>query len=545
MNLFLFFQKKSRWFYFFTFLLGAVSSLSNIGILMLINDALGGKSFLSGKYNYLVFILFISVSFVTNILFQHYMIKLANNIMFEQELAIIRKVRNASFESFERMGSEKIFSILNDTRSLARIPQILITLLNSTIICICALCYLFWIAPLGGIVVFVLMSGLLIVYLVRGKIIEKDLNELRDLQDGYFKSLGELINGFKQIRISVRRNNNLFHKHINQNRGRAEFLTVRISRKYMANEMLGTYSWYLVLGAVIFVLPLLFHITIAQTAVFVATVLFMMGPLSQIVTFFPWYSSLKIVVDRIHKIDVQLRMDAVPVPESLLIPDKFSSIRFENLIYRYQEENKNPFYLEIDDLRLDREEIIFITGGNGSGKTTFINILTGLCRPESGKVFIDEKEVSWDEFSLFNNNMAVVYTSQYMFSENYDEHDISETNAQLNSLRDLMNLSGILKLTDGRNWLDTNLSKGQQKRLSLLLALLESKPIVVLDEWAAEQDPYNRHLFYTKWLPMIKEMNKTIIAISHDDDFYHLADRVIKFSYGKIASDIRQIPQTA
>lgn len=536
-----FFQAKSKWFYFFIVILSMVSSISNIGMLMLINNVLGGKSFVSDEYNYLVFIFFISMSFTANRIFQHYMVGLTNGIMFNQELAIVQKVRNASFESFERLGSEKIYAALGDARMLSRIPQVLVTLLNAAITVVCSLCYLFWIAPLGGLTICILMMILLTIYLIRDINIAKDLNEVRDLQDEYYEYIRELMEGFKQIRISFLRNNNLFNKYISVNRNRAKILSVKTSRKYVANELMGTYSWYIVLGVVIFILPPVFNITVAQTTVFVATVLFMIGPISQLIMSFPLYTVFKIATERIAKIDTQLNIDAAPVKEVSLPVEEFSSIRFENIVYRYDIAGKHTFKLDDLNVEIGREEIVFVTGGNGSGKTTFINILTGLCKPESGKIFINDKEVSWEEFCMYNNNMAVVYTNHHLFKENFDEHDLSEENPKLNSLQKLINVEGFMKFLRERNWIDIHLSKGQQKRMALLLALLENKPIIILDEWAAEQDPYNRRLFYTEWLPAIREMGNTIVAISHDDDFYHVADRVIRFNFGKIVNDIIQV----
>lgn len=538
--MFRFFQTKSKWFFFFVIIMGLATSFANIGMLMLINNVLAGQSFVKGAYAPLVFVVLIVMSFFTNRIFQFYMVGLTNNLTFDLELEIVQKLRNASFESYEFMGSEKIYAALGDTRMLSRIPQTLIQLMNSAITVVCALGYMFWITPLGGCIICAMMGGLLIVYLVRDRQITKDQNEVRDLQDSYYNSLRELMNGFKQIRISVLRNNNLFNRYILDNRVRAKQLTVKTSRAYVANELAGVYSWYMVLGVVIFLLPFLFGISTAQTAAFVATTLFLIGPVSQLIMFFPFYTSLKIAVERISRIDTQLRMDAVPVPEKYDAPASFSEIRFEQVVYQYDQYDENvvnSFRVEIEDLSIQKGEIIFVTGGNGSGKTTFINVLTGLCKPMSGKIYVDDHETGWESFSLLSNMMSVVYTNQHLFKNNYDDHDFTPGNSELQQMMKMINLEGIVKYSESGDWMDVNLSRGQQKRLSLILALMENKPLIILDEWAAEQDPHNRRLFYTKWLPAIRDQGKTIIAISHDDDYYHVADRVLKFNYGKIVND--------
>jgi putative ATP-binding cassette transporter len=83
----------------------------------------------------------------------------------------------------------------------------------------------------------------------------------------------------------------------------------------------------------------------------------------------------------------------------------------------------------------------------------------------------------------------------------------------------------------------TDLSTGQRKRLALVHAYLEGRPVLVFDEWAADQDPTFRHLFYTELLPELRAKGHLLVVISHDDRYFHLADRIITMSAGRIADD--------
>lgn len=538
MNLLQIFQSRSKTFYVFLISLGLVSSLTNLGILMQVNIALGGKPLLNfGEYNYLAFIGLMTVSFVTTLFFQNYMAELTNSIMYNMELSIIQKVRNASFESFEKLGSNRIYAAVSDARILSRLPEIMVNILNSSVTLLCSLTYLFWISLWGGVTILGLMIGLLIVYLYRNNKIEKQLNTVRDLQDSYYKSLWELMVGFKQVKVSSRRNRNIFEKFILFNRNKAKELSTDVSRRFVVNELIGTYSWFLVLGVIMFLLPVVFNITAIQLAIFITTILFMMSPVSQLIIFVPSLTGFRIAVDRINMLDKELVVDAVPTEKVNTSPSSFESIAFEDVVYKYRSEDNASFQLELPNFKISKGEMIFVVGGNGSGKSTFINLLTSLYRATSGKVYINGVEAGWEDMASFSNNMAVIYSDHYLFKENYDEHDLSDSNPLKSSFTDLVNLKGVLKVNESKGAFDTRLSKGQQKRLALLLALLEDKPILILDEWAAEQDPSNRKLFYNEWLPLIRNMGKTIIAVSHDDDYYHVADRVVKFNYGKISSD--------
>ncbi len=538
MSLLKLFQTRSKLFYVFLLMLGVISSLTNLGILMQINIALGGKPFLNfGQYNYLAFICLIVVSFFATLIFQSYMAELTNNIMYNLELSVIEKVRNASFLSFEKLGSNRLYAAISDARILSRVPQVFVSILTASITLFCSLLYLFSISWRGGLLILGLMAVLLVVYLIRNNKLERDQNKVRDLQDGYYGSLRELLTGFKQVRVSGKRNKNIYEQYILTNRSKAKALNVRVSKGFVINELIGVYCWYFVLGVIIFLLPVLFDISLIQLAVFITSVLFMMGPVTQLVVFVPSLTSFKIALNRINQIDKALVEDALPAVRELPPVKDFHSLRFKNVVYRHGFDDNTTFQLELHDLTISKGEIIFVTGGNGSGKTTFINLLTGLYKATSGKIYIDGKEANWQEMAAFSNNMAVVYSDQYLFTENYDEHDLTTANTLMQSFAGMFNLDGVLRFDEKKKTFHTALSRGQQKRLALMLALLEDKPILILDEWAAEQDPPNRREFYAEWLPLIRNMGKTIIAISHDDDFYHRADRVLKFDYGKISSD--------
>ncbi|HLZ88299.1 MAG TPA: ATP-binding cassette domain-containing protein, partial [Puia sp.] len=303
----------------------------------------------------------------------------------------------------------------------------------------------------------------------------------------------------------------------------------------------GVYCWYLVLGVVMFVIPAAFEISVAQMAAFITSILFIMSPVSQLLSFFPAYNTYKIAFERVALIDEQLSSGNLHPQFEAPSKKHFESIRFEQIVYRYGLDDGSTFTLDLAELRLNKEEIVFVTGGNGSGKTTFINILTGLCKPLSGKVFINEEEVSWEEFAHFNNNMAVVFADYYPFKENYNDYDLFDTGGRCEELINRLHLRGNVELDWENRKLHTNLSRGQEKRMALLFALLEDKPILILDEWAAEQDQHNRECFYHEWIADIRRSGKTVIIISHDEAFYDAADRVVRFHYGKIMTNAEPV----
>jgi putative ATP-binding cassette transporter len=383
------------------------------------------------------------------------------------------------------------------------------------------------------------MAALLVFYIVRNKAIEADLNRQRDLQNVYYKHLEDLLHGFKELKMSITRNLSIFDNFLIKNREAGRNISISTSVKYMDNELIGGYSWYIVMGITMFVLPAIFHLDIAKTSAFLITILYLIGPIAIILTLVPTYTAVKISVQRLNVFDSMLdALDSSHAVTSVnLVDEPFDSIRFEGVSYRYDKGKEQGFHLEPFDLEIQRGEIVFVTGGNGSGKSTFGYLLSGLYRPYAGKIYLNDHEINDENYVNYSDRLSAVFTTNYLFNDNYDGFELTTTNAQLLEYIELMDMGKILKLDGEQKTLGKKYSKGQQKRLALIYALLENKEVIILDEWAAEQDPRFRRYFYQEVLPLLKEKGKTVIAITHDDDYYDCATRIIKFNYGKIVND--------
>lgn len=531
--------QKSKQAVGYVVILGVFNSLLNGGLLMFINSTIAGKPFpVFPEYNWVVFIVIVTASLICSRYFQAYMIRLTNNILFDFELTILTKLRHASYEDFEALGNEKVYTAINDTKVLAHAPEVFMNAFNAFIVILCCFGYLFWISPLGAGFVLVVMAALLVFYIVRNKAIEADLNRQRDLQNVYYKHLEDLLHGFKELKMSITRNLAIFDNFLIKNREAGRNISISTSVKYMDNELIGGYSWYIVMGITMFVLPAVFHLDIAKTSAFLITILYLIGPIAIILTLVPTYTAVKISVQRLNVFDSMLdALDSHATTSVKLADESFDSIRFEGVSYRYDKGKEQGFHLEPFDLEIQRGEIVFVTGGNGSGKSTFGYLLSGLYRPYAGKIYLNDREINDASYVHYSDRLSAVFTTNYLFNDNYDGFELTTANAQLLEYIELMDMGKILKLDGEQKTLGKKYSKGQQKRLALIYALLENKEVIILDEWAAEQDPRFRRYFYQEVLPILKEKGKTVIAITHDDDYYDCATRIIKFNYGKIVND--------
>jgi putative ATP-binding cassette transporter len=211
-------------------------------------------------------------------------------------------------------------------------------------------------------------------------------------------------------------------------------------------------------------------------------------------------------------------------PAPYFFTDKIS---FENIRFDY--DSKNGFSIGPLDLDIKQGELIFISGNNGSGKTTIFKLLTGLYQPTSGNIIVGNRSVWPDRIFEYRNLFAVVFSDFYLFNKLYGVNTLDSDWTQMWLER--LQLSHKVTINEGK-FSTTKLSTGQRKRLALFAALAEKKPILILDEWAADQDPGYRQFFYNVILPSIRAENITVIAITHDESYFHLADRRLHLENG-------------
>jgi putative pyoverdin transport system ATP-binding/permease protein len=111
--------------------------------------------------------------------------------------------------------------------------------------------------------------------------------------------------------------------------------------------------------------------------------------------------------------------------------------------------------------------------------------------------------------------------------------NVEEKIQEIDHYLGLLHLKGKVAIA-GDRYSTLELSSGQRKRLALLQCYLEDSPIYLFDEWAADQDPEYRNFFYRTLLPEMKSAGKIIIAITHDDHYFDVADKVLKMKMGKV-----------
>ena len=184
------------------------------------------------------------------------------------------------------------------------------------------------------------------------------------------------------------------------------------------------------------------------------------------------------------------------------------------------------------DLTIHQGELLFIVGGNGSGKTTLAMLLLGLYQPEAGTITLNGVPVTEANLENYRQYFSAVFSDFHLFEQllGTDQQALSDRTTHYIKL---FGMAHKVKVIDSK-FSTIDLSSGQRKRLALVSSYLEDRPIYLFDEWASDQDPVFKRVFYTELLPDLKARGKTVLIITHDDAYFHLADRIIKLEDGHL-----------
>lgn len=513
------------------------NTILSFGILYIINNVISGREEFLTSYMGIVFIAIIIYTYLLNIIFQKRLNKYSFKMLYDNEKMIFDKILKTPLITLEKLGSQRFYTTVEDLRIFVFLPQTITHTVNSLLMLFLCMIYLFTLSVSSALIIVVLVIVLAGLYFIIMNAMSRQVADLRKHNEYYYEYVNDVTKGFKELGISILRRTNLMRKFLEPNRDSAEKLDFKINYVFLSINLISQYGLYSVIGVVLFLLPGFGLLEVEDVVAYVIIMLFMAGPINNIINMQNIYTRLMVANNRIKKFlkdfqntEVEIKIQDTTVPE-------FHSIQFKDVSFAYKNDAaEKTFALGPVNLSIEKGETIFIIGGNGSGKSTFINTLTGLYKPSEGEIMLNDKHKAGIKAEL-QKLISAIFTNNHIFSHNYDDYTL-ENNKKYQELLKMMELDKVV-VDDKEESARRNFSKGQSKRMSMIFALLENKPILVLDEWAADQDPHFRKYFYEELIPKLKKEGKTIIAVTHDDAYFQHADRIIKFDYGQIVKDFK------
>ena len=462
--------------------------------------------------------------------------RLILDITHQLRLAVAWRILRTPLRQLEIIGNPTLVSALTeDIRTIAQALSYLPGLCLSLTILAACLIYLAWLSPLIFTLALAVALPTLLVYKQLQRLSQRSMSAhlaLRDQRDRHFAALTQ---GAKELQLSVRRRQ-AFWDHLLVP-VLVEMRTQAMSaRHYHAIAQSWSQAAYFVLMLAILTLAWRVEINLSLLISYAVTALYMKNSLNQILPALPHLTEATLALRKVENLHLAADEEQASVPNTSFAVHSHLCLTLSAVTHAYTTDlSLEPFTLGPLALHFSAGEVVFITGANGSGKTTLLKILAGLYAPESGLITLDGTPITEKKRPHYREQCAVVFSDFYLFEQllGLEEATINER-----ALTYLTKLQLHHKVTvEGGRLSTLDLSAGQRKRLALLTAYLEDRPIYLFDEWAANQDPAFKELFYRELLPELADRGKLVIAITHDDRYFALADRVLRLEAGRVVEE--------
>lgn len=482
---------------------------------------------------------------ITGVLFA----RLSQDTMAQLREHVAKRVAAAELRDVERIGAAPVQSVLTDDATnvsmlFFALPNIV---MHGSIVfgCLGYLAWLSWPVCLLALTAIVVGS---IGYHTGDKRAIASLEAAGRSQDKLFGYLGALFTGAKELKLHQARARQFLDGQLGAAIGEVRDHRRRAFSSYAVGVGWIVFLFYVFLGAAAFWPTLGVRADAAAASGYIVVFLFMLLPLDGLLNNVPTLNAARVSLDRIEKVMEEFgNLRTVPQLSESASHEPFKTLVLRDVTHSYfHERDERMFSVGPINLTFKPGELVFLVGGNGSGKTTLAKVLTGLYEPEDGVIEVDGKAIGAAERAAYRERFTAVFNDFHLFDALLgiiDPNDPSraQADARANALVAKLALDHKVQVVNGA-FSTRALSTGQRKRLALVVAYLEDRPFYLFDEWAADQDPAFKAVFYEQLLPELCARGKTVLVITHDDRYFPLADRVLKLDNGSIISETYGAP---
>ncbi|HEX8116639.1 MAG TPA: cyclic peptide export ABC transporter [Pyrinomonadaceae bacterium] len=517
---------------------GVVSGVVNTGLLALFNIVLRGQGGYARATLVWCFVALCLSLPVTRLISEALLARVSQGALFRLRLQLSRQIASAPLRHLEGLGAHRLLATLTDD-----IPVIAGALVFVPILCINVVVVITGLVYLGLLSAKVLLAVLgfialgVVTYQLPVLKAAAAFRAARQHVDELFNHFRDLTGGIKEIKLHRRRRKAFLSDVLEATAASLRERNVTGLTVTAAAASWGQTLVFVAVGLILFALPSVQPVELPTLTAYTIVLLYLMSPLQVIMNTVPFLSRAGVALQKIEALGMELRAVGAD-DETAAEPGedlKLKRLEMRGVVHTYRREGEDHnFTLGPIDLTISPGEITFLTGGNGSGKTTLAKLLTGLYVPEAGEILLDGHVITDENRESYRQHFSVVFSDFHLFESllgmnraSLDDH----ARARLVQLQ----LDHKVRVKEGA-FSTTELSQGQRKRLALLTADMEDRPIYLFDEWAADQDPQFKKVFYYQFLPELKARGKAVLVISHDDRFYHVADRIVRLDDGKVVA---------
>lgn len=528
--------QESKKLVFLSTLISLLSAISSTGLILMINETITGELAATLK-NALLFVGLLLFTFLTGYGSQHALNVLSGKIVYELRMLLVARVLKTPLQQLEKLGGPKIYATFSsDVNAISAAYTFFPRVIFNFAIIIGGFSYLYYLSPVYlAFFLLALFFGIGGCQLILLKM-EAVFALYREKEDSIFQHFNAMIEGAKELKQNNFRREKFYREEVDNTAGMLQKLGVK---RFNLLALAGNISKLLtfgIAGVMIYIANLIYPQDLSVSTGYVMTILFLAGPIAEVMESVLLIINGNVSLKKINSLELEEIADWHTIDFSLPNPPKvdWKQLSLKNISYEYSNENeKDSFSLGPINMELKAGEIIFMVGGNGSGKSTLAKLITGLYPPQAGEIYLDKEKIDREKSEWFQNHFSSIFFDFFLFENLIGTDKEPASLEKANHYLKRLELHEKVFLEDGK-LSTTQLSQGQRKRLALLAAYMEDRPLYLFDEWAADQDPVFRNFFYNEILPELKQRGKTVIVISHDDRYFHMADQLFKLEYGSI-----------
>ncbi len=519
---------------------GLASGLASAGLMALINTMISRSRTPSQGLIWAFAGLCICLPFL-RYFSQFLLTKLTQTSLVVLRMRLTRSILGAPLRRLESIGAPKLLTTLTgDVGTIVATLGMIPTMLMHLALVGGSLAYLGWLSWQVLLQTLVFIAFAIVTYRVNMSRAMGYFFRTRELQDDVMERARATVEGTKELKMHrVRR-----EAFLDSTESTLETLQEQIRTGTLA--VAATSSWgqillFILVGLLVIVLPRYQPVEKEVLTGFIIVLFQMMAPLEVLMNAFPGLAHGTVATKAVESLGFSLEAENLERNRGGLPQTSWEALELAGVTHSYHRENEEEsFQLGPIDLTVLPGELVFIVGGNGSGKTTLAKLILGLYAPEAGEIRFAGQTVTDDNREEYRQRFSAVFSDYFIFQTLYGI-EASTLNADARRYLEKLHLEQKVRVESGA--LSTiDLSQGQRKRLALLTAYLEDRPLYLFDEWAADQDPIFKKIFYHELLPELKSRGKTIFVISHDDHYFHVADRIVKLDYGRLEFDHQASP---
>ncbi|MFH1556682.1 MAG: cyclic peptide export ABC transporter [Pseudomonadota bacterium] len=523
--------------------MGTLSGLATAWLLATINQALYADGDITAA------IMWTFAGLVVLTLAGEIVSDIGNSWIGQQIIANLRKelvaqVVAAPIDKIERYKSHRLLSALGqDVDTVSGFSYGFSSLAIAVAVTTGCIIYLLCLSPVLFVIVAIAIGAGVVVNKLARTRGAAFYDQARSAQDDLYKHYRSITEGAKELRINRQRRQRVHGEQLAATIDRIRDMKVKAFRIFMSANAADSALFFAMIGIIVGWQGW-FGVDRTVVSGFVLVLLYVKGPLGQVMSAYGAFVNAQISFKRIAELaadfanpEPHLRdVTAVVDPSDGRASPAVESIELRGARYTFPSAgNVDPFTLGPIDLTIKGGEIMFVVGENGCGKTTLVKLLLALYQPQEGQLLLNGEPVTPETRDDYRQHFSTIFFDYFLFDDLVAPAGVIGKQAA-DYLRKL-EIAHKVTVENGR-FSTTDLSAGQRKRLALVQVYLENRPVVVFDEWAAEQDPTFRRLFYAEMLPDLQRQGKTLIVISHDDRYFGAADRVIRMEKGRIVETI-------